>query len=265
MNVQNRIDSRGLWRPITAVVLLVLLGIVGGCGGSPPPPVETEYMPFTPDQQRALQAAKQAEYRLRPGDRVTVDFKYEDDLDSRGLLVLPDGRLSLPGGVDPVQAGGLTVSALDSAVTAVFARDYRNPELSVMIEELAALPVYVFGYVQRPGEITLDRHGMGVMQAIAKAGGFDDDAETSETAIMRVTDEGMMLRRINMSDLQRRGIPDMLAMDVRPYDIIYVPRSTLGDLGYVSDRLLDTALNVTRLFWDVYAITELDKVTRLYR
>ena len=264
MNGNPFTEHAGVWRPVTGIALICLLGIIG-CGGSPSPPVQTEYLPFTPDQMHALESAKDAEYRLRPGDRLAVDFKYEDDLDSTKLLVLPDGRLTLPGGVDPVIARGRTVTQLDSTLTALYARDYLNPELSVIIEDIADLPVYVFGFVRRPGEITLERGGMGVLQAIATAGGFDDDAEPTETAIMRVTPDGMMLRRLDFSHLQRRGIPDVAALDLQPYDIIYVPRSTLGDISYISDTLLETTLNVTRLFWDIYAINEIDKVTTLYR
>lgn len=227
--------------------------------------VQTDLVPFTPEQQRALESSRNAEYRLRDGDRLAVDFKYEDELDSTQLLVLPDGRLSLPGGVDPILARGLTVTELDSTLTHVYGVDYLRPDLSVIVESLADLPVYVFGEVNNPGQIKLPQGGMGLLQAIAAAGGFDDDASPRETALMRVTPEGFLLRRINLAHLEQTGIPSVEVLDLRPYDVIYVPQSTLGDIAYVSDTLLDGVLSVTRLFWDIYAIGQIDKVTTLYR
>ncbi len=54
-------------------------------------------------------------------------------------------------------------------------------------------------------------------------------------------------------------------MDIQGNDIIYVPRSGLGDLRYFGDTFLANALRVTDIFWDIYAINHLDKVDRLVR
>lgn len=262
--VPRNLDVRACLR-LSAGLALVSLFLLAGCGGGDMPPVHTELMPFTPDQIAARDKAQGAEYRLRPGDRLAVDFKYEDELDSTRLLILPDGRLSLPGGVDAVVAAGLTVAELDAALTAQYGRDFQRPELSILVEDLADLNVYVFGNVNQPGSVRLPAGAMGVLQAIASAGGFRTGAAADETAILRVTDEGFLLRRIDLTHLQRRGIPDVAVLDLQPYDVIFVPQSTLGDMKYVSDTLFRSVLDVTRLFWDVYAIGKLDKVTTLYR
>jgi len=251
-------------RGMVGLVLVSLL-LVAGCGGGERPPVRTEVVPFTPEQQQQLASARDAVYRLRDGDRLAVDFKYEDGLDSTNLLVLPDGRLTLPGGIDPVPARGMSVSELDSTLTARFAEDYRNPELSVIIESLADLKVYVLGYVRIPGEVSLPEGGMGVIQAIAAAGGFDEDAQVAETVVMRVTEEGFILRQIDLSHLEKRGFPDLLALDLQPYDVIYVPRTTLGDFAYFSDSFIGGLLNFSELFWDIYAIANIDKVDNIWR
>ncbi|MEZ4389356.1 MAG: polysaccharide biosynthesis/export family protein [Candidatus Krumholzibacteriia bacterium] len=264
MNVVHRMQEIRIARMVMAGLALLVVAVTAGCGGSQPP-VQSDLVPFTPEQTRIVTQARNAEYRLRPGDRLAVDFKYEDELDSTQLLVLPDGRLSLPGGVDPVLARGLTVTQLDSTLTALYSDDYLRPELSVIVESLAELHVYVFGQVNNPGAVRLPHEAMGLLQAVAEAGGFKNGAAPKETAIMRVTDQGFLLRRIDLSHLERRGIPDFAALDLQPYDVIYVPQSTLGDLKYVSDSLLSSLLDVTRLFWDVYAIGQIDKVTTLYR
>jgi protein involved in polysaccharide export with SLBB domain len=260
-----RIDSGNMRFLLVTAALVAALGVLGGCGSSAEPNVRTEVVPFTPEQQQQMARAQTAEYRLRVGDEVGLDFKYEDALDSQRIMVLPDGRITLPGGVDPVMARGHSVVELDSMLTAAYAKDYRNPDLSVMIESLADLRVYVMGYVKRPGEVELPPQGMNVVQAIAAAGGFDEDAATSETVLMRVTEEGFLLRQIDLGHLEHRGIPDFQALDLQPYDVLFVPRSPIGDFGYFADTFIGGMLNVTDLFWDVYAIANIDKVETIWR
>ena len=257
----------GSGRMMPAVVMLILLAgslVMSGCG-SAPPPIQTEMVPYTPDEQAARMAASSAVYRIRTGDRLAVDFKYEDELDSGNILVLPDGRVTLPGGVDPVLAKGRSIAELDSVITHAYAADYRNPQLSVLIESLADLNVYVLGMVRTPGQVSLPPEGMGVLQAVARAGGFDKDAMTSETVVIRATEEGFMLRRVDLSHLEHRGIADVAFMDLQPYDIIYVPRSPTGDFSYFSNTVLRGALNITQIFWEVYAIANIDRVQTFWR
>jgi len=248
---------------------LVLLGgmlTTSGCGGGQAGPViRTEMVPFTPQQAAEMEKASSDEYRLRSGDQVALDFKYEDDLDSTRLLILPDGRITVPGGIDPVMARGLTVPELDHALETAYARDYRNPDLSVLIEQLAEMRVYVLGYVKRPGEVEYPSGGMSVLQAIAAAGGFEEDGASSETVIMRATTEGFMLRQIDLSHLEQRGIPGLAALDVKPYDVIYVPRTAIGDFAYFSKEFVGSLLNYGDLFWDVYSVVNLDKVEGIWR
>jgi len=237
-----------------------------GCGSNGPgPAVQTALVPFSLDQQAEMAQAQSAEYRLRPGDRLGIDFKYEDELDRANLLILPDGRLTLPGGVSPVVAKGQSVSQLERILSELYAQDYRHPELSVIVESLADLEVYVFGYVRRPGQVKLPAGGMSVLQAVAAAGGFEAAGKPKSTVLMRVTPDGFVLRQIDLSHLERRGYFDVTVLDLQPYDVIYVPRSAVGDLKHFSDTVLSSILNFTRLFWDIHAISNLDKVTNIWR
>jgi len=258
--------GRRMLSVVLGVILLAATVALTGCGSAGgPAPVRTELVPFTPEQQQQISEVRDAEYRFRCGDQVALDFKFEDSLDRSRLLVLPDGRITLPGGVDPVMARGLTVPELDKALTAAYAIDYRSPELSVMIETLAELHVYVMGYVQHPGAIKVPAGGLSLLQAVAAAGGYHKDADASQTVVMRVTPEGFMLRQIDLSHLEKRGIIDLVAMDLQPYDVIYVPRSAIGDLSYFTSEFVGSLLSYGDLFFDVYTITNLHKVENIWR
>ena len=260
-----RAGLAGPWIRRSAPLLALTLFALSGCSTTASQAVRTEYIPYTPEQKSELIKASSAQYRIRPGDRLAVDFKYEDELDSTDLLVLPDGHLTLPGGVDPVSVKGLTVIELDHALTSAYAVDYRDPDLSVIVEKLADLQVYVFGQVKTPGMVVMPAGGLGVMQAIASAGGFHANARPQETVIMRTTPDGFMLRQIDLSHLEKRGIINFAALDLQPYDMIYVPRSPIGDFDYFSRTVIEGLVNITQIFWDLYAITHLSKVTNIWR
>ena len=239
--------------------------IFSGCGSSPDFRVKTDVIPYSPEQEIERQAALSARYRLREGDILDVSFKYEKGLSQENVIVLPDGYVNIRGLDTGVRASGLTVEEFDQVLTETFAQELRNPALSVIISKVSEPGVYVMGMVNKPGLQRLPWEGLGVIQAISAAGGFAPDANRSETVLLRATDEGFMMRVFNLDDFQQVGFDSLLLMDVQPYDIIYVPRSQLGDFAYLTKTLFGGALNVTRLFWDVYAITNLDKIDRIVR
>lgn len=226
--------------------------------------MRTEVVPFTGEELQLRQAAQRSRYKLRVGDTFSVKFKYMTELDQSRIRVLPDGRCAMSG-LEDQMAAGFTVPELDSLITAHFARDYRDPDLSVVVEELGAQQVYVLGEVRVPGLYGLPPNGQGALQAVALAGGFLPGAARSETIIMRVTDTGFLYRRVDLGRPEKHGLAGFGALDVQPYDVVYVPRSAIGDLQVFSQTILTSLLNVGNLFWDVYGIMNLDKVDRLTR
>ncbi|HPF34739.1 MAG TPA: polysaccharide biosynthesis/export family protein [Candidatus Krumholzibacteria bacterium] len=244
---------------------LLLLGAIAGCGsGGFVEPGETVIIPYTEAEQQMRQEAQNASYRLKPGDQFGVVFAYEPDLNQRGIFVMPDGRISAVG-VENVMAAGLTVVDLDALLTEEFGRVYEHPDLSIVVETLGTAQVYVLGEVRIPGEVDLKPGGMGVLQAITQGGGFTDDAAKSETVVIRATDQGYQYRRLDLSKIDKGGLAGVANMDLQPYDIIYVPRSAIGDFDYFNKTVLAGVLNFSRLFWDIYAIVNLDKVDRILR
>ena len=250
---------------LSLLVLILGMVVVSGCGGSKPLTVTTSVVPYTQEETLARDAAASARYRLRSGDVVSLHFKYESDLNQNNLIVLPDGYLSVKGLDSGVQAAGLTVEELDTALTSDFGEDFRNPALSVGVQEISDPEVYVMGMVKSPGMYQLPWKGSGVLQAISMAGGFDEDANKSETAVLRATDEGFMIRVVDLSGVEVLGLSDLAMLDIQPYDVIYVPRSSLGTFAYLSEAVFGSALNMSQFFWDIYAIANLNKIDRIVR
>jgi len=256
---------RARMHPFVGVACAAVLVCCGGCGSvSGRQPVRTEIQPFSAAEAELWSAASEAEYRFRVGDIFDVVFKYDPELDQKNVQILPDGRMSIAG-FENVSVSGMTISRVDSMITAAYAKDYLTPDLTIILREFGKSFVYVLGSVTKPGEYNLPEFRGGVLQAIAAAGGFDKSASSSEVLLIRATAEGFLYRHFDLSHLEKRGLPSVEALDLRPYDIIYVPRSPIGDLAAFSDQVLGSVLRISQLFWDVYAITNLDKIDTILR
>jgi len=235
-----------------------------GCGSDKGPGIVTEFHPFSDADQKVRDAARNARYRINVGDRIQVDFKYMHELDQGQILILPDGHCTMAG-CDAVMAKGLTVAELDSTLTAHFSKDYRNPELSVIIESIGVRKVYIFGQVERPGAYEFENHRISISQALTLAGGFQKGASAREVLLVRVTDTGYLYRVFDLAHMEKKDPLGVAQLEIAANDVIFVPRSKLGDLRYFSSTVLASLLQVGQMFWDIYALSNLDKVNSILR
>jgi protein involved in polysaccharide export with SLBB domain len=123
------------------------------------------------------------EYRLGPGDRLSVVVFGQDDL-SGELAVDGQGRISLPL-IGQVRAQSKTVNELQQIVTDLYSADYLiNPRISVEVTNYR--PFYIYGQVNKPGSYPYVS-GMTVRQAIALSGGYTRRASEEPVSITRTT------------------------------------------------------------------------------
>lgn len=235
-------------------MLLVLAGMAG-CAGSGPRLPRTDFIPFTPEQKVELQSAASRAYRIQEGDVLRVRFAYEKNLDQDWVHVLSDGTVNLVG-VDTIHLAGLTMSEADSVLTLAYSREYREPALSVIMQDTQGRKVYVLGQVRDPGLYKVPEQGMDVLNAITMASGFTDDACRSSTCVVRVTPEGYQFQEVNLDRIGEADLASVAAVQLQPYDIIYVPRSRSGDFNYFARNVLAGIGNLTRIAYDLrYIIT----------
>ena len=131
--------------------------------------------------------AQSASYRIQPGDQLAVTV-LEDDTLNRQVLVLPDGRISVPL-AGSVRASGQTVEAVEKAIADRLASNFAvRPSVFVsvtgVIEEEETFPIYVIGQVDAPGQVEVEV-GTTLLQAIALAGGLDRFAATKRIQLRR--------------------------------------------------------------------------------
>jgi len=168
-------------------------------------------------------------YTLYPGDQLDIIVESAPEL-SRTLTVAPDGRITMPM-AGSIMAAGKSIPWIEQALKAELSKQLRDPTISITSRAFAPQNIYVGGQVGQQGTYTLSGP-IGSLEAIIMAGGFLPSAKTREVAILRrAPNGGLMMRVIN----HKAGLRNVRSyadnMQLRRGDIIFVPRSSLSEIG----------------------------------
>ena len=125
------------------------------------------------------------DYIIGPGDVLEVSVWKEESL-TKLRTVLPDGKIAFPL-IGEVTAGGRTVSELKKEIEARLVRFVPDPVLSVGVQQMNSLMIYVVGRVNNPGRFVLNTN-VDVLQALAMAGGLNSFANRGQIKVFRKHD-----------------------------------------------------------------------------
>lgn len=163
------------------------------------------------------------EYVLYPGDEIDVALPTATEL-NRSLRVGPDGRIALPL-IGQAMAADRTLAELEYTLSEAYASQLVRPVVEITLKQAGPIQVWVAGEVRTPGVVALTGD-LDAYQAVVQAGDFLPTAKPQEVALIRRGPGGVRMMRV--VDLRpRRG--EVVAL--RRGDILYVPRSTLGELA----------------------------------
>ncbi len=208
--------------PVVLSVSACCVLLLAGCArrGVPTaalPPLDAP-LPLPPGQA--------APYRIKPGDLLRVKFLYHPELDIK-VPVRPDGGITLQLAGD-IHAAGLTPDELVRVIVERTQDRLREPEVSVLVAQTADLKVYVMGEVRVPGIVPY-REGLTPLQAIADRGGFLDTARVDSVLRLSAGEEEYQGTRLDLAQALRSGAPE--EVQLRPGDVLYVPRTFIGDVN----------------------------------
>ncbi len=136
----------------------------------------------TPASATEVAPAVGLDYRLQPGDVLTITVWKEKDLEQE-VLVRPDGGLSFPLAGE-INAEGQTVAAVRQTIAERLKRYIPDPVVTVAVKSIGGNHIYVIGKVTRPGEFPFSRP-LDVMQALSLAGGTTPYAALNDIVILR--------------------------------------------------------------------------------
>jgi polysaccharide export outer membrane protein len=177
-------------------------------------------------------AQSAGDYVIGPQDVLTIAVFDQTDLGGKFAVEL-DGSFTFPL-IGRVKAGGLTIRDFEAQLKARLADGFfRNPQVTVAIEQYRSQRVFVTGEVRNPGSYALTGD-MTLIEALARAGSTTNNA-SDEVVVVRggkgaeqaaAPGDGRDTRRINLQNLQSGGAAsENLAL--RDGDTIFVARAEL--------------------------------------
>jgi len=177
------------------------------------------------------------EYRLGPGDELSLTFPFNAELNHDGPIG-PDGRFTVPL-AGTLLLEGDTVSEASAAISTALreAGIVADAHPSLTIRHYNAA-IYVGGEVSKPGVLPL-ASAMDPFQAVIAAGGLLDTAKAKRVAIIRRGVDGHAT--ITYVDLRAymRGSSSVHLTFLEPRDVVFVPKSSIGE----ADKWVDQYLN----------------------
>ncbi len=166
--------------------------------------------------------ARAGAYRIGAGDVLAIDVYGLDELD-RKVRVQSDGRISLPL-LDDFEVAGLDLEGAERLIAGILRdRDLvREPQVSIVVDELVSRAINVQGAVVHPGVYQLIGDKT-LLELLGEAGGIRED-NGARVLVLR-TENGEQ-RRMEL-DLKALigGLDRSLNIPLLPGDVIMVPFS----------------------------------------
>jgi polysaccharide export outer membrane protein len=222
-------------------------------------------------------------YILGPEDLITVRVFAADDIPDKPAQVDNNGSVTLPM-IGSVHAAGLTVEQFQANLVTAYKKYFKDPQVTVQVNEFHSQPVSVAGNVTTPGVVQL-KGNRNLMEVIGQAGGLRADAGDT-VLITRNLSEGPIpvqgaftdstgkysIAHINIRSVMSGKDPEGNIM-IKPHDVITVNRArmvyVLGNVtrpgGYVMSE--NETMSVTQAValaggWDKTAALSSARILR---
>jgi len=203
-------------------------------------------IPRIPDDDTILEP--QGQYRIGSGDALSVKFFYTAEL-NEDVVVRPDGRISLQL-VGDVNVGGRTPDEVSQELRERYAGFLSQPNVAVIVRGFGSQKAFVGGEVKQPSMIPIDGH-MTLADAVFSAGGALDTAAMSSVILIRKGEGEREVYRVDLSGALEGEDPIPV---LRAYDVVYVPKSFIAEVGMYVDLYINRLLPKNAAFSAFYQI-----------
>ena len=202
-------------------------------------------IPSTTGQAVSAAPTNVGSYVLGPEDQITVRVFGAGDIPDKPAQIDNNGVVTLPM-IGQVHASGLTVRQLQDNLILAYKKYFKDPQVTVEVNDFRSQPVSVAGNVTTPGVVQL-RGNRNLLEVIGQAGGLRADAGDS-VLITRNLSEGPIpvagaftdpTGKYSIAHIDVRAV--MSGKDpegniiIKPHDVITVPRArmvyVLGNVG----------------------------------
>ena len=167
-------------------------------------------------------AAEPTDYVLQPSDLIRVLIFQEPDL-LREVRITQEYTITLPL-IGTIDLRDKTVRQTEEIIRGLYDKDYLvNPQVNLAVLEYTQRTVQVVGAVNNPGSVVFPpEQKMGLVEAIARAGGQSRIADLKRVQLTRTSPEGKTENFIiNVADLMKGASGEQWLL--RKGDVILVP------------------------------------------
>lgn len=230
-NFRRHETAPGWRRVAVALGTLAFATVSSGCA--------SRTTPVALPSVETLREAPDVPYTIHVGDVLDIRFYTAPELNAE-VAVRSDGFITLEP-VGDVLAAGKPPGVLADELYARYAAELRQPDVTVMIKRFGG-QVYVVGEVGKPAALEFST-GMTALQAISAVGGFLDSAQKDSVVLIRQKDSQPFGYRLALHEALS-GEDQLADVRVEPSDILYVPRSRVGNVNSFVKRYLKDNLPV---------------------
>jgi polysaccharide biosynthesis/export protein len=177
-------------------------------------------------EEASKPAAETTDYVLQPSDLVRVMIFQEPDL-LREVRLTQESTITLPL-IGTIELKGRTVRQAEEIIRSLYDKDYLvNPQVNLTVLEYTQRTVQVVGAVNQPGAVVFPpEQKMGLVEAIARAGGQSRIADLKRVRLTRTSAEGKTENfTINVDDLMKGASGEQWLL--LKGDVIFVPERLL--------------------------------------
>lgn len=174
------------------------------------------------DATASTPALATSDYMLRPADILQVKVFQEDDL-TREVSVSREYAISLPL-IGTIDLKNRSVRQAEELIRQLYDRDYLvNPQVTVIVLKYAERAVNVIGMVNAPQAVPFPpERGLTLLEAIARAGGFNRLADRTKVSITRMDEKGVSSTfTVNAEKLLDSKSANLWSLQVD--DVVFVP------------------------------------------
>ena len=177
-------------------------------------------------QEQDQPAAESTDYVMQPSDLIRVMVFQEPDL-MREVRITQEYTITLPL-IGTIDLRSKTVRQAEEIIRSLYDKDYLvNPQINLTVLEYTQRTVKVLGAVNQPGAIVFPpEQKMGLLEAIARAGGFSRIAERRKVRLSRTLEDGKSENYVINTDEMIQGASAQQWLLTKG-DVIFVPERIL--------------------------------------
>lgn len=170
---------------------------------------------------------RDSRYRLCASDILGISFPLTPEF-NQTVTLQPDGFAALAA-VGDVHLAGLTTEESIQTIRAAYSKVLHDPIVKLELKKFNEPYFVVGGQVRQPGRY--DLHGYTTAtQAIAVAGGFNQDAKHSQVLLFRrVNEDWFEVKSLNLKRILR-GHDLGEDPEIRPGDMLFVPQNAISKI-----------------------------------